>query len=124
MSAIWYRWGDASFTEIDDPHDILEQDVQAALDEPEGTFFWSPQSSFELSAYRNEGMGPVQLSEVQARSQGVLADAEIITTASAAASFDRRQNKLIVDCSVDSADLGRLSLRLTDDPQGFEVVTT
>ena len=121
MSAVWYRWGDASFTEITDPRDILEQDAPAALDEAEGSFYWAPQTSFQLSDYRNDGMGPVQLSEVQSRAQAVLADADIIQTASAAASFDRRANRLIVDCSVDSADLGPLSLQLTDDPQGFQI---
>lgn len=124
MSAVWHRWGDPTFAEVTDPREILEQDVPAALDEAEGAFFWAPQASFELSGYRNEGIGPVQLSEVQARAQGVLADADIIETASAAASFQTRANRLIVDCSVDSADLGRLSLQVTDDPQGFQVTKT
>lgn len=124
MSAVWHKWGDPTFAEVTDPREILEQDVPAALDEAEGAFFWAPQTSFELSSYRNEGIGPVQLSEIQARAQGVLADADIIESASAAASFQTSANRLIVDCNVDSADLGRLSLQVTDDPQGFQVTKT
>ena len=124
MSAVWYKWGDPTFAEVTDPREILGQDVPAALDEAEGAFFWAPQTSFELSSYRNEGIGPVQLSEIQARAQGVLADADIIESASAAASFQTSANRLIVDCNMDSADLGRLSLQVTDDPQGFQVTKT
>lgn len=121
MSATWYAWGDATFREVTDPAEIVKQDVSAAIDEAENAFFWAPQASFQFSAYRNEGMGPVQLSDVQARTQGVLADGEVIESASAVASFDRGQNKLIADVTVVPADTAPLRLRLTDSPAGFEV---
>lgn len=123
MSAIWYGWGDATFREITDAGEIVKLDVSAAVDEAEGSFIGTPQASFEISMYRNEGIGPVQLSDVQARTQGVLADGEVIASASAAASFDTRSNTLIVDVDVTPADTAPLRLQLTDSPEGFEVVS-
>lgn len=124
MSATWYRWGDATFAEATDPTEIVMLDAAAAVDEREGSFFWNPQASFQFSDYRNDGIDPVKLADVQARTQGVLAGGEVIASATASASFDTRRDTLIVNAEVVPVDMAPLSLQLTDSPAGFEVVSS
>ena len=86
MSAVWYRWGRLRLRRLPTRVGSWSKTRQPLLMRRRARF-WAPQTSFQLSDYRNESMGPVQLSEVQSRAQAVLADADIIQTASAAASL-------------------------------------
>lgn len=122
MSVIWYAWGDATFREIGDPGRIAQLDTEAALDEPENSFFWAPQCSMETRQYRNEGMGPQQLAEYEARAQGVLADGELVQSAQVVARFDTRSNRLLADAAVTPVDMVPLRLQLIDAEPGFEVL--
>ncbi len=121
--ATWYRWGDLTFAEVTDPREIAQLDAIAAIDEPEGSCYWAPQATFEAKQYRNSGMGPVQLSELQTRCQAVLGDSEVLLSASALASFIPSSNTLILDVNTVAADTSNLSLRLVDSPAGFEIST-
>lgn len=121
MSAIWYEWGDLTFREVTDPRRIGQLDAEAALDEPEGSCYWAPLATFEVKSYRNEGMGPVQLSELEARCQAVLGDSEVLLRARANAYFVPTANTLVVDVETVALDTSPLSLRLVDSPAGFEI---
>lgn len=121
MSAVWYRWGDLTFKEVTDPREFAQLDTEAALDEPEGSCYWAPQATFEVKQYRNEGMGPVQLGELQTRCQVVLGDSEVLLSAQANAYFIPSANTLVVDVQTVAADSTPLSLALVDSPAGFEI---
>lgn len=121
MSAVWYKWGDLTFREVTDPGLIAQLDVEAALDEAEGSCYWAPLATFEVRSYRNESMGPVQLSELEARCQAVLSGSEVLLRARANAYFIPGANTLVVDAEAVAADTTPLSLRLVDSPAGFEI---
>lgn len=114
---------DTTFAEVTDPSEILVQDVGAALDEAEGSFFWAPEISIEVSRWRNEGIAPARLAEIEARIAGVLNDSELIERATARAFFDPLNRVLFVDCEVTGISLAvTLQLRITVTEQGFEIV--
>jgi len=113
---------DTTFAEITNPSEILVQDIGAALDEAEGSFFWAPEISIEVSRWRNEGITPARLSEVEARIQGVLGASELISRARATASFDPIERVLYVDCEVTGITGIQLELRLVVSETGFEIV--
>lgn len=113
---------DTTFAEVTDPSEILVQDVGAALDEAEGSFFWAPELSIEVSRYRNEGITPARLAEIEAKVAAVLNASELIARASARAYFDKVNRVLYVDADVTGINGIQLRLRLTLDETGFEIV--
>lgn len=113
---------DTTFAEVTDPREILRQDIENALDEAEGAFFWEPEISIEISRYRNEGITPSKLSEIEARAKAVLIISDLIVRATVTATFDPAQRKLFVDCDVQGIAGVTLQLRLVATETGFEIV--
>jgi hypothetical protein len=113
---------DTTFAEVTDPSEILRQDIESALDEAEGAFFWEPEISIEISRYRNEGITPSKLAEIEARAKGVLIVSDLIDRVTITAAFDTVNRNLFLDCDVFGVGDVGLQLQLVATETGFENV--